>query len=285
MKEALEDLAKKPKSFLFTLGLAFVLLLGGVDYFTGYEISFSIFYSIPVALVAWFVGGRWAISLSVISAATWLWADVTVGHQYSHPLIALWNGAMRMGYFLIITYALTALKKALEREKELSRTDSLTGIANGKYFYELAEGELYRSRRYNHPLTLAYLDLDDFKRVNDEYGHSEGDALLRVVATTLRKYLRLTDVVARLGGDEFAILLPETGFDEAKPVMDLIRKRLTEAMHQAKRHFPSTLSVGVVTSRDHEGTVDELIKIADGLMYVAKNKGKDRVEFGMMARE
>jgi len=87
MKNVLEDLAKKPKPFLFAIGFAFVLLFGGVDCFTGYEISLSVFYSLPISLVAWFVGRRWAILLSAIGGATWLWADVMGGHQYSYPLI------------------------------------------------------------------------------------------------------------------------------------------------------------------------------------------------------
>jgi len=285
MKNLLEDLAKKPKPFLFAIGLAFVLLLGGVDYFTGYEISFSIFYSLPISLIAWFVGRRWAISLSAVSAATWLCADVMGGHQYSHSVIALWNGAMRMGYFAIITYTLAALKEALDREKKLARTDSLTGIANAKCFYELANSEIYRSYRYDRPVTLAYLDLDDFKKVNDSFGHSEGDKLLCLVAMTIRKNLRFSDIVARLGGDEFAVLLPETGFEQGKTVMEGLRKTLLEAVRTHNQGSPVTLSIGAITCEGCQFTVDELIKRADALMYSAKSQGKNAVEYGVQIRE
>ena len=285
MKKVFEDLAKKPKSFLFAIGLAFVLLLGCVDYFTGYEISFSIFYSLPITLIAWFVGRRWAISLSAVSAATWLCADVMVGHQYSHPLIALWNGVMRMGYFVIITFIIAALKEALDREKELARTDSLTGVANAKYFYELANSEVYRSYRYDRPVTLAYLDLDDFKKVNDSFGHSEGDKLLRAVAMTVRENLRFSDIVARLGGDEFAVLLPETGFEQGKTVMEGLRKILLEALRSHNHGSPVTLSIGAITCEGCQFTADELIKRADALMYSAKSQGKNAVEYEVQTGE
>jgi diguanylate cyclase (GGDEF)-like protein len=285
MKNLLEDLAKKPKPFLFVIGLAFILLFGAVDYFTGYEISLSIFYSLPISLVAWFVGRRWGIVLSAIGAATWLWVDVIVGHEYSHPLIAFWNAAVRLGYFVIITYTLAALKEALDREKKLARTDSLTGIANAKYFYELANSEIYRSHRYDRPVTLAYLDLDDFKKVNDSFGHSEGDKLLCLVAMTIRKSLRFSDIVARLGGDEFAVLLPETGFEQGKTVMEGLRKILLEALRTHNHGSALTLSIGAITCEGCQFTVDELIKKADALMYSAKSQGKNAAEYEVQTRD
>jgi diguanylate cyclase (GGDEF)-like protein len=283
MRSILEYLSRQRKTFLTAFALALLVIVGVIDYFTGDEVAVSIFYSLPISLVAWYVGRRWGIFMCILSAAAWLGSDLLLGFQ--HVPIRLWNATVGLGYFLIVTYALTSLKKALQREKELSRTDSLTGIANGKYFYEVAESELYRSLRYGHPLTLAYLDLDDFKRVNDAFGHLAGDALLRLVAVTLRENLRLTDVVARLGGDEFAILLPETGFNQAKMAGNALRAKLRETLQRQTHPVSSTVSMGVVTWEDSKGTVDELVKAADGLMYSAKNKGKDRVEYGMKRKE
>ncbi|HTC77354.1 MAG TPA: diguanylate cyclase, partial [Terriglobales bacterium] len=102
------------------------------------------------------------------------------------------------------------LAAALAAEKELSRSDPLTGLPNRRAFYEVALAEADRARRYRHPLSLAYLDVDNFKQVNDDYGHDAGDELLVRVAEVLRRNLRNNDIVARLGGDEFAMLLPET---------------------------------------------------------------------------
>jgi len=148
--------------------------------------------------------------ISIASAITWLIADFTSGHIYSHSAIPYWNMSVRLGTFLIITFLLSTLKSALEHEKELARTDSLTGIANRRYFIELANMEINRACRYKHPFTIVHIDLDNLKAVNDRFGHSTGDTVLRLVVNTIQNNIRATDIVARLGGDEFVILLPET---------------------------------------------------------------------------
>src|SRR6185312_6159583 len=105
----------------------------------------------------------------------------------------------------------------------LARIDALTGVANGRTFYDLARVELCRFQRTGRPFTVAYLDLDNFKQVNDRLGHPAGDDLLRRVAQVLRDNTRVLDVPARLGGDEFALLLPETDAEDALPVLSKLR--------------------------------------------------------------
>lgn len=181
-----EYLSKQPRSVLVALGLLFVVLVGIIDHLTGPELFLSIFYLIPIFLVTWFTA-RWiGIMMSVASALSWLIADFTAGHTYSHPAVPYWNVAVRFGSFLIATLILSALKTTLEHEKELARTDSLTGISNGRSFVELAHMEINRARRYKHPFTVVNIDLDNFKEVNDQYGHSTGDTLLCSVADTIR---------------------------------------------------------------------------------------------------
>jgi predicted signal transduction protein with EAL and GGDEF domain len=211
-----EYLSKKPKPFLTVLGVLLVLFIGYIDYFTGYEISFSIFYVFPIVLIAWFAGRLYAVFISILSAAIWLSADLLSGHSYSHYTIPLWNSIMRLGFFLTFTYLLTTIKRLLEHKTDLSQKDSLTGVANGRYFTELANIEINRPVRFNHPLTIAYIDIDNFKQVNDVSGHSTGDRLLNSVAETIKKNIRSIDIVARLGGDEFSILMPEAGAGTGK---------------------------------------------------------------------
>jgi diguanylate cyclase (GGDEF)-like protein len=285
MKTVIEYLDRQSRWFLIAFALLFWAILGIMDYLTGDEVAVSIFYSLPISLLAWFVGRGWGILASLLSAMAWLGTDLMLGQDLRHASLHLWNAGVGLGYFLIVAFALAALKKALEREKELSRVDSLTGVANGKYFYELASTEIYRSRRYNHPVTLAYLDLDDFKKVNDDFGHSEGDKLLRLLAMTVRDNLRLSDIVARLGGDEFAVLLPETGFEQGKAVVNGLRKVLLSAVSEESQRPTITFSIGVVTCEVRECTVDEMIKMADALMYSAKKKGKNTIEYGKQGKE
>jgi diguanylate cyclase (GGDEF)-like protein len=167
------------------------------------------------------------------------------------------------------------LRSALEREKNVSRIDFLTRILNRRGFYEIAATEAQRARRYRRPLSLVYVDLDNFKAVNDSMGHESGDEVLVHVAATIQTAVRGTDFVARLGGDEFSILLPETDQEQAMVVVGKLRKNLLEAM--GDRGWPVTFSVGVTSFRTVPESVDEIIREADRAMYSVKLKGKDSV--------
>ncbi|HYE66125.1 MAG TPA: diguanylate cyclase, partial [Pyrinomonadaceae bacterium] len=168
------------------------------------------------------------------------------------------------------------LKKALEHEKKLARTDFLTGVANERYFYELVGAEIKRAGRYKHPFTVAYLDIDNFKNVNDRFGHGEGDSLLRLVADSVKSSIRSADVVARLGGDEFAVLLPETGFEPAQIVIGKVQKSLLEAVR--RKGLSVTVSIGVVTCPSSSCTIDEIMKLADAQMYSVKHSVKGMIK-------
>ena len=136
--------------------------------------------------------------------------------------------------------------------------------------------EIQRANRYNTPLTVVYLDLDNFKAVNDRFGHKAGDNLLCEVAETISKNIRSIDTVARLGGDEFVVLLPET---KAKPAEFVSRKIQNELLEVMKTHdWPVTFSIGVATYNKTIGTVDEIMKEADTLMYAVKLNGKNMIK-------
>jgi len=200
--------------------VALVGVLGVVDHSTGYEISFSVFYLVPVSISSWYIGRGLGIWISVLSAFVWLSVDITAGNQYSNMIIPFWNAAVRLVFFIVVTNLLTAQRRTLVREMENARIDALTGLRNTKSFLAEAESLWDLATRHGHPTSLAYLDLDNFKNVNDVYGHAVGDAALRAVASILSESLRRTDVLGRLGGDEFAVLLPETPRDGAAEVLE-----------------------------------------------------------------
>jgi diguanylate cyclase (GGDEF)-like protein len=181
-----------------------------------------------------------------------------------------------LGFFLLVNYTVSSLKTSLERERDMARTDYLTRVANSRYFSEVASQEIKRAGRYQHPFTVAYLDIDDFKQVNDRWGHSTGDELLGLVAHTIRNNIRSTDAVARLGGDEFALLLPETGYDAAAVVVQKVYLSLLAAM--GGKAWPVTFSIGVVTFRTPPDSVDGMLKVADAFMYSVKHSGKNRIK-------
>jgi diguanylate cyclase (GGDEF)-like protein len=280
-QKASDYLETQSKLFFITIGLMLVILVGIVDYITGYEITFSIFYLIPVAMVSWYAGRRYGILISFASAISWFLADIMAGHPYSQPLITYWNTSVSLGFFLVVTFILSQLRAELKRERKLAQTDFLTGIANSGYFTELLTWEINRCRRYKNPLTLAYIDCDNFKAVNDQLGHHAGNHLLCLVADTIKSTIRITDMVARLGGDEFAILFPETGAEQANSVIHKIQNDLLDAMR--KDGWKITFSMGVVTYIKSVNTSDEVIGMADRLMYDAKNAGKNRIRHEILS--
>ena len=268
---------KQKKPFFAASGFLFIAVIGVIDYLSGYELAFSVFYLIPVALLAWAVGMWPGLIGSLAGALVWGFVDVTAGHVYSNAFIVYWNGAMRFLTYAVMTLLLSLLKESIRHEREQSRIDYLTQAVNSRYFLEILKSEIDRCRRYGRPFTLAYLDLDNFKTVNDSLGHAMGDTVLCTAVTVIRDNVRSTDTVARLGGDEFAILLPETDPEAARTAIRKIHSSLRAAMGGAG--LPVTASIGSFTCVDAAWDVDECIKQADDLMYAAKAKGKDTVVF------
>lgn len=266
---------------LLSICLLVALLLGFLDYITGYELSFSVFYLLPVSIAAWYIGMGAGILLSWASAAIWQISNYLAGEVFTSPVIPLWNAITRLGFFIVVTILLTRLKKALEIERSQARSDFLTGVLNSRTFDQLADAEIQRSGRYDHPLTLAYIDIDNFKAINDAFGHSTGDALLKTVARTICDNLRASDYVARLGGDEFAILMAETGAESALILVARLQALVEEQMQ--KNRWSVTTSIGLVTCLKPPPSTDRLIQMADEQMYVCKQSGKDCIHSTIFA--
>jgi diguanylate cyclase (GGDEF)-like protein len=261
----------RSKFWSFALGVGMIAVIGEVDLLTGPEIGFSIFYLFPIGFMTWSAGRAQGIVLSLLSAGVWLAADLGAGAVYSSPAIPYWNAMVRLGLFLIVTHTLSALSVSLE----WARTDYLTGLVNVRGFHDLAIKELHQSRRNGRGYSLAYLDIDDFKSVNDSLGHNAGDSLLRLLGDTLRKATRKSDIVARTGGDEFTIWLSDTDYEVAASALRNIQERLRAAA--ARSGWTVTFSVGLVTFQRPPESVSEAIAQADSLMYAAKHAGKNTV--------
>lgn len=275
MATILSSLSRVPRRVHVALALALVLVVGGIDYVTGDELSVSLFYALPIFVASWFVSRRAGIAVSVLCAVDHLLVD-PIAHASHFPRgVVLWNVVVELGFFVTFTLLLVGLKSALDRERALARTDGLTGLANARSFFERLQLEVDRSRRDGTPTTLVYIDLDDFKRVNDQQGHTEGDRVLREVARAIAARLRATDLVARLGGDEFGMLLPATASEEARVVLHTVLGELRERIRRGG--WPISLSVGALTFTRSSLGVDELMRRADALMYGVKAGGKNGV--------
>ncbi len=165
--------------------------------------------------------------------------------------------------------------RAYQVALEQAITDGLTGLKTHRYFMEALDREWRRSTRSGHLLSLIMMDLDGFKRVNDRYGHLQGDKVLNAVAQLLNDYVRQANVVARYGGDEFAILMPETRTDQAEILAERLRGRLESDRFLAAHGV--TASFGIATFPVHGPTQEEILRVADSGMYLAKHQEGNRV--------
>ena len=265
---------------LLTLAACGVLIVGGVDYLTGYDVSMSVFYLAPGALAAWYGGRPAGFLIAALSCASWFVADLAAGHRYASPLISVWNALVRLTFFVITAMLLTALRQSLRDQQLLARTDALTGLYSRRVFEERLVHDLALADRRNGVLTLAYVDIDDFGRVNETYGHTGGDRVLQLIGRVFRESLREADTAARLGGDEFALVLPDADSDGARQTVAKLEQELRKAF--AAGHLEVTCSIGVVTLLDPTISAERAIAAADEAMYQVKQAGKGAVRFGVV---
>ncbi|MDO8413432.1 MAG: GGDEF domain-containing protein [Gallionellaceae bacterium] len=269
-------LDKCSRTQISLISMAFVAFIALIDIVVGYEIAISIFFLIPIVISTWYGSHRAGITCSILSAIIWFVIDYT-GHPYTNPAGPYWNATVRLGFFLIIEGLLTQLKIRFNIEQYLSRTDKLTNLLNVRGFTEQAEKLFSLAFRYKRPVVLAYIDLDDFKKINDGLGHGEGDKVLQIVGARILISLRAADVAGRLGGDEFAIVLPETDVAGAKAMFDSLRGALLEEMQ--KHNWLISFSIGVVSFDAPACNLKQAIALADSLMYQVKARGKNSIIF------
>ncbi len=255
----------------YAIAALLTLFAAATDLWTGAFAAWAVFYIPPVAMLAWHRSWPAARTAAIIAGVVVLLVDIISDRVYPPSYLMYWNALVHMGILLFIGHILAQLRLALREEHEMARTDELTGVANNRSFLESATQELARQRRYYHPLSLAFLDCDNFKRVNDFWGHAKGDELLRRIALVITQTLREVDVVARMGGDEFAILLPES---DQKAAAHVIRK-LRNSLKPIGQQYGVTFSMGIVTYLQPADSIDQMLTAADRVMYEVKRAGKN----------
>lgn len=256
-----------------SLAVVAVALIGWVDYVTGVELRVFPLYFLPLTWVARH-GRAPALALATVASAAWLLSNYAAGRSYSHPGILAFNLIAQAAAFALVAWLTASLHRSLRRERELSRVDPLTGLFNLRAFGELSEREVADCKRRAKAITVAYIDIDDFKKVNEALGHRGGDDALRRVGETLLATVRTHDIAARIGGDEFVLLLPDTDEGGARTVLERLRGELTRAFEG--QSFRVTASVGAVVFVQAPSSLEEMLQGADRLMYEAKVSGKNR---------
>lgn len=282
-------LDRQSQAFNVAIGVYLTLLLGYLDYFldtiTKVDFTLAFFYLIPVSFVAWFAGRNAGIALSLLAAIIKMLATPTTDISI---YLSIWRNLTSLAFFLIVALLVAKQRQLLDQERAISRTDHLTTVANSRAFLEVLTSEVFRQHRHflqrghYHPFGLAYIDIDDFKKINDSFGHATGDVVLKTAATTIARNLRRSDVVARLGGDEFAILLPDADAEAGLGAMEKIREQLQITMQQ--QQLPVTFSIGLLTCPEPPEIADEVLAFADNLMYEVKKTGKNSVRHAVYSK-
>jgi diguanylate cyclase (GGDEF)-like protein len=230
---------------------------------------------VPVVLVSWYAGSAAGVWAAIAACASRLVVDLAAGISYSSPAVPYWNLGTGLVLFLAVARLLPGLRESVYRDREISMTDPLTKLGNRRFFGELAAIELNRTRRYQRPLVMAYLNVDAFERFNERHGYADGDALLILMAGVIRSCLRTSDVVARIAADEFAVLLPETHPDGARVAVEKIQQHLAAAVAAAGQRV--TFSAAAITYAEGPVSLEGMLRQADAVMFEAKRSGGNAI--------
>jgi len=267
-------LGRQPRAFLISASAFEFLAVTALRYFTPPERDVSVLFLVPISFAAWFIAPFLGWFFAFASTALLLFFEVT--HSGTTAGSLWWNFAMNLAMFSFFVFIFSEVRRLYRREQELSLRDPLTGLLNRRAFTAVVNIERQRMQRHFRPLSVVYIDVDNFKKVNDSRGHICGDALLKTMANSMKNSLRTTDFLARLGGDEFVILLPETPAEAASSAIAKMYDRLRENTRPIGS--PVTCSIGVVTFMSASVSADEMIGIADDTMYRVKSSSKNRIE-------
>jgi diguanylate cyclase (GGDEF)-like protein len=277
MKTIFNILDKRPYALIWWSSLTLMVVIASANFAIGYTISLEPFFVLPILLASWYGSKRSGVLLAIFSGLLCAILKIVINPYKFGTESIIYNGISYLGAYSLLAVLITNFRSVHRIEAVAADTDNLTNIFNSRGFYAKFANELLRSIRYEHIFSLAYIDIDDFKNINDSLGHPIGDELLVDVAKCLKSSLRATDTVARLGGDEFACLLPETKQIAARKAFSKIRNLLLKSM---KSHgWAVSFSIGVVTFENPPDDIKEAIKIADDLMYDVKKSKKDNIAY------
>lgn len=229
---------------------------------------------------AWFCPAQFAFTLPLITYTIWTVVDMrNEPTGWAYPF----GCAVRFSLSILLVSWIARIRQELDQARQFARVDSLTGIANRLSILESLEAELSRVRRFGRTFSIAVIDCDGFKKINDVRGHLVGDRCLQRIASVLHNHIRAYDRVGRLGGDEFVVILSEANPEDVKGIIQRMRSELHTDLNHDYPSLSFSIGVASVQQTGHRASPPldwcECLQAADDAMYAAKRNGKNRTEY------
>ena len=253
------------------MGGLLAVLIGFADYLAGQEVSFLIFYALPVVAVGWRAGRLPGLVVALAASVAWL-VSHTIGLGKGELPLLLWNWLNRTFIFLVAA----VFSDLLSRQMVLAQTDHLTGLPNRRALLHRLKATVFQGGRARTSVSLAYIDLDNFKAINDCFGHGVGDTVLQRIAETIRVTIRASDLPARVGGDEFVVVFWRVPRKDTLRIAWRLVKRIAELGEQYQGSSLGA-SIGVASFERLPDRPEAMLEEADRALCEAKAAGKGQV--------
>lgn len=262
---------------IVTVALLTIVGIGAADIYLGHEISLSVLYLLPVAATTWYVGKQAGWIICAASTGAIVGEHLLSGYNAQNPIAAAWSAIVHLIFMLSFIWLFSRLREMLELQEKLATIDPLTGVMNRRAFMERLTFVFRFAEREKLPVTLIYIDVDNFKQINDRYGHAEGDRILRCIGDSLIRSTRKSDLVCRLGGDEFVVVLPDSSGWHARDCARKLQHTLSSSLGSPP--VTPTCSIGCVTFMTPPTDMETALAAGDSMMYRVKRRGKNQIAF------